>query len=416
MRRLGVAAGAVALVAAGLLVRTRWGRAPAATHALGGAAPAASAVVALLPTASASTPPLSPSRPPRVGTSSTLPCFDDRSTDDWLPRGTSVDTGLDGKAVDALIADAMRTETDALLVVKDGVVVVERYFGARGPIETRSTTKSIVGLAVLALVADGKIPSLDAPLSTWYREFGEGGRAAITLRHVLTHTSGLLHGDDADALNAAPDRLAYARTLRVVSEPGTVFSYSNEATELLSGIIESAAGMPVEDYVRTRLFEPLGIREFTWARDRSGKVQMYYGLAMHARDLARVGMLLLDEGRVAGRSLLPVDLVHEAILPGRTNVYFGLLHWLLFRGTTTRLGYLDPPKGPQIGFFAVGGLGQRYAVYPEARLVAVRQHRRRGKGKPYEDLVTWRGMFDRLEAMDPVLASAPSPGASLSPR
>ncbi|MFO0618731.1 MAG: serine hydrolase domain-containing protein [Polyangiaceae bacterium] len=336
-------------------------------------------------------------------------CFDPGSAaGDWLPRGSTVDAGLDGPAVDALIADAMRTQSDSLLVVKDGVVVIERAFsGVKDPIETRSATKSIVALGILALVADGKIASLDVPLSTYYPEFSSGEKARITLRHVLTHTSGLLHGDDADALNAAPDRLAYARRLRVVTTPGTRFSYSNEATQLLSGIIEGAAGEPVETFMQRRLFDPLGVRDFTWARDASGKVQMYYGLAMRARDLARIGLFLLDGGRIGERTLLPVELVGEATAPSATNPYYGLLYWLLYRGTTTRLGYLDPPKGPQTGYFAVGGLGQRVAVYPSARLVAVRQHRRRGREKAYEDLVTWRGMFDRLEAIDPALAPRP---------
>lgn len=341
-----------------------------------------------------------------------LPCFDEGSTaGDWLPRGTTMDAGLDGPGVDRLITEAMRSQTDSLLVVKDGVVVIERSFhGVKGPIETRSATKTIVGLAVLALVADGKIASLDLPLSTWYPEFGAPDRAGITLRHVLSHASGLHHGDDSDALDAAPDRLAYARKLRVVAPPGKNFSYSNEATQLLSGIIEGAAGRPAEDYVRERLFAPIGITDFDWARDKAGKVQMYYGLRLRARDMARIGMLLLDEGRVDGdpsRVVLPEELVREATTPGKVNPYFGLLHWLLFKGTTTRLGYLDPPKGPQIGFFAVGGLGQRFAVYPSARLVAVRLHVRRGDGKAYEDQVTWRGIFDRLEAMDPDLSSKP---------
>jgi CubicO group peptidase (beta-lactamase class C family) len=383
-------------------------RAALATRGLADAGPLQLATVTASAPTSSTSPPSASARVAR-GPRPSAPraaCFDEGSSaGTWLPRGSTVDAGLDGAAVDALLGDATRTQSDSLLVIKDGVVVIERNFqGVKDPIETRSATKSVVALAVLALVADGKISSLDVPLSTYYPEFASGEKARVTLRHVLTHTSGLLHGDDADALNAQADRLAYARRLRVVSPPGARFSYSNEATQLLLGIIESAAGESAEAYVRARLFDPLGIEDYTWARDASGKVQMYYGLALHARDLARIGMMLLDEGRVAERVLLPKALVAEATSPSAPNPYYGLLHWLLYRGTTTRLGYLDPPKGPQIGFFAVGGLGQRVAVYPEARLVAVRQHRRRGRDKAYEDLVTWRGMFDRLEAIDPALA------------
>lgn len=377
------------------------------------AAPSAAATVerAAVSAAPSAAPSVAPRASARVVTgprpaAPKMPCFDEGSTaGDWLPRGSTMDAGFEGAAVDALIRDAMTAQSDAILVVKDGVVVIERSFhGVTDPIETRSATKSVVGLAILALVADGRIPSLDAPLSTWYPEFGNAEKAKITLRHVLTHSSGLSHGDDADALNAAPDRLAYVRALRVIATPGVNFSYSNEATQLLLGIIESASGQEAEAFVRARLLEPIGVRDLTWARDRSGKVQMYYGLKMRARDLARIGLLLLGEGRAGDARILPAELVREATKPQGPNPYFGLLHWLLYRGTTTRLGYLEPPKGPQIGYFAVGGLGQRYAVWPEARIVAVRLHRRRGDGKPYEDQVTWRGFFDRVEALDPILS------------
>lgn len=339
-------------------------------------------------------------RPVRVGTPTTEPCFEATIADDWIPRGTSVELGVDGAAVDALIRGAEATQSDSLIVVKGGRVLVERSFGGTGgPIETRSMTKSLAALAVLALVADGSIASLDAPLSTWLRDFASGDKSEITLRHVLTHTSGLAHGDDADGLNAAADRSAYARTRPVVTPPGSRFSYSNEATQLLAPIIAAASGRPADVLVKERFFEPLGITDHAWIRDRSGAPQTYYGARLHARDLAKLGLLLLDEGLWRGQRLLPPELVAALARPSDANPHYGLLFWLRHEGSRTAMGNLEPPVGPQIGYFAIGGLGQRLAIYPEARLVAVRQHRRRGRDPAYEKRVTWSDFFDRLEAL-----------------
>lgn len=356
--------------------------------------------------------------PARGGTPTTEPCFEAPITDDWLPRATSVELGIDGAAVDALIRGARAAESDALLVVKDGRVVVERTFGRpRGLIETRSMTKSLAALAVLALVADGKIASLDAPLSTWLADFASGDKASITLRHVLTHTSGLAHGSDANALGAAQDRTAYARSRSVVSTPGSRFSYSNEATQLLAPLIEAASGVPVDALLKERFFTPLGITDHEWVHDRSGAPQTYYGARLHARDLATIGLVLLDGGRWRGQQLLPPDLVAALSRPSVANPHYGLLFWLRHEGSRTAMGNLEPPEGPQIGYFAIGGLGQRLAIYPEARLVAVRQHRRRSRDPAYEKKVTWNDFFDRLEPLvkEPTVRPAAKASSSRSP-
>ena len=375
---------------------------------------------------------------------STAPCFDDDVSDDWLPRAASRDVGLDGPGIDRLIGEAIASRSDALVVIKDDKIIVERSFGQpQGPLETRSVTKSVASLAVLALVADGHIASLDVPLSTFFSEFEQGDKAAITLRHVLTHASGLTHAKtDADRLNAQSDRLAYARRLRVETPPGTRFSYSNEASQLLAGVIDRAAGEPFDSYVTRRILAPIGVHGVEWKHDRSGKVQTYYGLRLRARDMARIGLLLLHEGRHEGRRILPAELVRAAAASSATSLSYGLLFWRrsnltqieaepaklasrIFRtegeyfqalgstvGASERNRHITRHRsgdwvlreltGGDIGFYAVGGLGQRLAIYPRASIVAVRQHRRRADSS--EARVAWRGFFDAVEALDRTIA------------
>src|SRR5690606_21309845 len=128
------------------------------------------------------------------------------------------EAGLDPEAIARILQRAEATESSSLLILQDGKVVVERYFGQTPRrIETMSMTKSLASIAVGLLIDDGKIPSVDTPLSRWYPEFAKGKKAKITLRHVLTHTTGLEHGQGAYKMNAEADRLKYARSREVVA-------------------------------------------------------------------------------------------------------------------------------------------------------------------------------------------------------
>lgn len=331
--------------------------------------------------------------------------------------------------------------SDHLLLVTDDGVILERRWGDDEPIETQSLTKSVVALAIFALVGDGKIPSLDEPLLTYFPEMARDRRRTITLRHVLSHSTGL---DAKGRINAAPDRLAYARNLELKHPPGSRFQYNNAACQLLAGVIATAAGVPLDRYIRQRLLVPLGITGDRWSRDRSGAVQAYFGLELRARDLARLGLLLLHQGRWNGRQLLPARLLREATGPSATSLSYGLLFWRrtrlhqtaaalkrwpflapfegrtfrtedeYFRALRTktsksvahglilahpqRIPLLEERRDRNTAFLAVGGLGQRLVVYPQRGIVAVRQHRRRAGDDANESRLHWRAFQSDLEA------------------
>ncbi|MBK9001489.1 MAG: beta-lactamase family protein [Myxococcales bacterium] len=374
-------------------------------------------------------------KPPRQKPSAML--FDDGLAEaGFFSRGDAFALGLDGRALDELLAEAERTKSDALIVLKDGQVIAERYFGQRrGPIETMSITKSITALAVTMLLESGKLRSLDEPVAKFIPEFAKDKRSAVTVRHLLTQTSGLAHGKDAKALNAQKDRTAYARRARAVDEPGSAFSYNNEATQLLSVVVEKSAGKPIDAYLDEALFRPLGIRGWQWDKDGGDNVQTYYGLALQARDLARIGQLLLDQGSLQGRQVISKEGIAKLHAPSDRSPYYGLLWWIRYARVVYELDpavrvegvELGPLAGKQhgsaeafwleagarlsaperealssfvagggkltrerpdqpIGFYADGSLGQRLAIFPEAKLVVVRQRRRRPPAEESEAL------------------------------
>ena len=288
---------------------------------------------------------------------------------DFFSRAEPEAVGIDRAALRALVAEARNTHSTALIVIKDGKVITERYFGAppKQPLRINSVTKSIMSLAIGQLIADGKISGLSTPLSKWFPEWNAGPKAQITLRHILTHTSGLYHEESAEKLYRQPDVLRYARGLPVTDEPGKHFSYSNEAVALLPTIVLAAAGKPLDMYLRASLFKPLGITDYKWDRDAAGNVVAYGGLWLLPRDLARIGQLMADSGRWEKKQIVPAAWVSACTTPARADIQdYGLL-WRLYPGQTGG-------NGAPASFGSDGWLGQYLVVYPKQRLVAVRLH------------------------------------------
>jgi proline-specific peptidase len=370
---------------------------------------------------------------------------------------------VDAAALRLLLRSAEQSKSDAVIVLKDGKLVAERYFShPRSLIETMSVTKSFVSLAIGLLLNEGKIPSLDVPLSRYFPEFKVGPKAKVTLRHVLTHTSGIEHRSRAGVLEKQTDRLTYVRQLPIVDEPGSKFSYSNEAVALLSGVVASAANRPVDIYLNDKLFKPLGITEWQWGKDSKGNVTTFSGLALHARDMAKVGLMLAQGGRWHDRQIVPEKWVSESTSPARQDLsWSGFLWWIdsdgpwfvqteaslkVFAGdafaSTAKLAPLAGRKfaspaaywteagallGPEereafvarvrddrlpfateamrpLGFRADGWLGQYIVVYPGLGLVGVRQHREpEGGGDPEKENETngFKEFSEQLRQLSP---------------
>lgn len=269
--------------------------------------------------------------------------------------------GVDPVALDGLIVAAEAAHSDVLLVTKDGSLLCERHFGGKDDaIHLMSVTKFVTAMAVALLLDEGKIDSLDAPLSTWFPEWGEGGKARVTLRHVLAHTSGIAQGGTAKALNQAGDKVAYVRALELSDAPGTKFSYNNEAAALLTGVIRAAAGKPTDVYLNERLFGPLGIEDYVWDRDGAGNALTYAQLQMRARDVAKLGLLLLNDGKWKDRQVFPAQAIERLSTPG-SELYEGCgLLWGLVR-----------EGGETVGVYHMGYLGQWLVVLFDENIVGV---------------------------------------------
>jgi len=240
------------------------------------------------------------------------------------------DLSTDARAALAAIEEgAVASNSDALLVMRGDTVLLERY-GEHGPrpIELMSATKSVVALAIGALIADGKIESLDTPVAAFFPEWKQGRKQAITVRMLLDHSSGLQNVPSAgEEIYPARDVVQLALAAELSHDPGSHFSYNNKATNLLAGIIEKASGEPMDLYVKRRLLLPLGAESADWYKDAAGNPHAMAGLPLSARGAAAVGRLLLDGGRHQGQALLPSDFIDTLMAPSRLSANTGLLWW-----------------------------------------------------------------------------------------
>lgn len=246
---------------------------------------------------------------------------------------------------------AARTGAQAVLVMHRGAIVHERYMAGgsmahRGPLASGS--KSFVGLAAIAAVADRKLV-LDRAVADYIPSWSSDARKArITVRQLLSLESGLESGNAGTGCGGPGKGWPDAINAGTYAEPGTAFRYGPYPFIVGGAVIEQITGKSFEEYLRTRLLEPLGVR-VEWAmRCADGKPQLAGGARMTARDWATVGELLRNEGVHKGTRLLPADLVRELSKPASVNPAYGLSMWLVAATLQTN---------PTMGIGAADGVG-----------------------------------------------------------
>jgi CubicO group peptidase (beta-lactamase class C family) len=303
--------------------------------------------------------------------------------------------------LDKAIADKLIWNLHGLIVLRNDRVVLERYFegddrkrgvGDIGRVafkpdtlhDLRSCSKSIIGLLYGIALAQGKVPPPEAPLYSAFPEYADlaasDGRDKLTVQHVLTMTMGtdwdessLVYSDPRNsetAMDAAPDRYRYILERRVLDQPGAHWTYCGGATALLARMIARGAGETLHEFARKNLFDPLGMGPTEWATGPDGEPFAASGARMSVRDLSRIGSLMLHDGKVGDRSIVPADWIKRATAP------------IVSADELRRYGYqwfvidiaFGKPKGWAPGrlermWSAQGEGGQRLFIIPALQLV-----------------------------------------------
>jgi CubicO group peptidase (beta-lactamase class C family) len=181
----------------------------------------------------------------------------------------------------------------------------------------------------------------------------------VTIRHLLNMTSGIRNA--SGKLGDAEDRIAYGISQPLVKPPGTVFDYNNCACAAISVIIRGASGREMADFLRERLYEPLGMTGLRHEMS-AGKTIPYSGLRITARDAARFGYLFLRRGRWEDRQFISTAWIDQACHSGsEANPDYGFLWWVNARGAWKDL--------PRNAYSAQGMYGNNVTVLPSQDIV-----------------------------------------------
>jgi CubicO group peptidase (beta-lactamase class C family) len=305
---------------------------------------------------------------------------------------------------------AARNRSSSLLVWHRGRLQSADYWGgdAATPVNSRSLHKMLGGLLVGAAIRDGHIASLDDPVAKYVTEWRGTPKAAITIRHVLQMSSGLMWFRGGGAYSIPSRRYLDPHWDRVLLEavpfefePGSAYDYSDITADVMPHLIERATGRRYAEYLGDAILKPLrapGGR--IWVNREGGLPHGGCCLMLPPEAWLRIGVMTLHGGRVGEREILPPWWLDEMRMPSPNNPHFGLMAWLGQPYTQRRLFHRpDSPSNanPRPGafhsepyladdlFLFDGMNGQIVYLVPSQQLVIVRTGLRPPPGQPEWD-------------------------------
>jgi CubicO group peptidase (beta-lactamase class C family) len=307
------------------------------------------------------------------------------SKDDNWRTGSPSAHGLETAIIEELRRDARAGDLGKLhsvLVVKDGALVVEEYFHGAGRDHCQliaSVTKSLVSILIGTSLEHNPERTVDTPLIDFFPQYADvmkqEGKSAITLAHALTMTAGLdwdeysyPHPDERNPNTqmygqADPKRFILSRDQ--IHPPGAAWAYNSGLSVILGATVRGMTGLSIDKFAEAQLFAPLGIDRYHWFKHADGTVYSNGDLLLTPRDLARIGLLVLNRGEWQGRQIVSRRWIAESTrrhVATQTGLGYGYQWW---RGSVVR-------AGRRIDIvFASGTGGQRLFIVPELNMVAV---------------------------------------------
>ena len=274
--------------------------------------------------------------------------------------------------------------TVAYVVIKNDSIIFEEYwngYSADSSSNSFSMAKSWISTLVGIAIKEGKIESINQKACDFLPEFCEGDNSKITIKHLLTMSSGLDWDEDYhDPLGQtaeayfAPNLKEQMMRLKAVETPGEIFKYHSSCSQLLAFIVESATGQSVNEYTSEKLWKPMGAKHpALWNTDtKRGDEKAFCCINSNARDFARLGKLYMNQGNWNGTQLLDSNYVKEATSvsnlldeDGNKNVNYGYQFWIANR------------KGLDV-YYTRGLWGQYVICIPEKDMIIVRLGRNYG--------------------------------------
>jgi CubicO group peptidase (beta-lactamase class C family) len=284
-------------------------------------------------------------------------------------------------------------DPNALLIIKDSTILYEKYwndFNEHTLSNSFSVSKSIVSLLIGAAIDEGKIQSLFQPVADFIPEYQNTVNKKLILRDLLTMSSGLNWEESHKGLFSMTAKAYYGNNLhriisdlRIIEEPGSLFKYRNGDTQILAYIIESATGYNISEYTYRKYWQHMGAKnKALWCLDeKGGDEKAFCCFNSTARDMARWGQLINENGTCNGVQLISKKYIAQALSPARhlkdkskkSVDFYGFQWWMIsdYRGLNIK--------------YMRGIMGQYVISIPQKNIVIVRLGNESSKNR-YRDI------------------------------
>jgi len=308
-----------------------------------------------------------------------------QTRDGWHTAGLS-DVGIDSHKINRLLFDIHKSEIKniyAVIVVKDGLLVVDEYFNGA----TRenigliaSTTKSLVSILLgIAIDENNGTKNVNTTLPDLFPGYSDrlqkNGKEEITLYHLLTMTAGLYWDESTyphphelnpnTQMYSFDDPVGFILNREVLSPPGKEWNYNSGISVLLGEVVRNLTGEYIDAFAEKRLFDPLGFTRYQWNKHENGTVWSNGDLFIRPRDLAKIGQLVLDNGKWNGQQIVSEEWIRESTR-SHTPAHYGLKY-----GYQWWLGSAQYEERRIEVIFGSGTGGQKLFIIPEVDMVVV---------------------------------------------
>ncbi|MEO6980675.1 MAG: serine hydrolase [Mucilaginibacter sp.] len=305
-----------------------------------------------------------------------------QKTGDGLPTSTAVNAGLDTALLDNMVNKIVRGDypnVHSVLVIKGGKLVFEEYFYefTRDSVqELRSASKSFVSALIGIAIDKGIIKSKHEPVVSFFPEYKlanyTDAKGRITIENLLSNQTGIDYdisngkaaGNEV-AMGNTDDWVKYTLDLPMIDTPGGKGMYASGNPVTAGKIIEKASGMPLHDFAKKYLFDPMGIKNFKWNfGPNKSNAEDFCQVYLTPREMAKFGLTYLNGGQWNGRQVVPRQWVDESLTKHSIvqGVDYGYLWWLK---------YLDADGTRYYGKAAQGNGGQKIYLFAAQDLVVV---------------------------------------------
>jgi len=309
-----------------------------------------------------------------------------------LPRATAAQRRISQASWQKAVDWAFPRNTYALIAMRGGVIEHEKWADGYFPgqmLPVRSFTKTLPSLLIGIAIGEGKIRSIDEPVSNYLGEWQDDPRGKITIRQFLTMSSGLAGLDRTRSggpesfvtqLTDGADVYQAALAFPKVAEPDTAFGLNQVDSQILGMVVERATGRAFADYLSEKLWRRIGAGTATLNVDAKGRARTLCCTRSALSDWLRVGQLIAQQGRWNGEQVVPAAYIAEMLKPSRLNPYKGLHIWLGWKPGTpevTRSGgpLQMPTKNPYLVddiAYLMGGGFMTVWISPKTDLVVLR--------------------------------------------